>query len=93
MFNQRKGKDLETKANLRNWEREIDEIYEKAATVLDFEERKKYYDHYQEIVREYNPFIYIYSNLRVIVIRKKFKNIDPTPLGGVLHNLEEIYAE
>ncbi len=92
MFNQRKGKDLLTKADLRDWERELDEIYEKGATVLDFEQRKQYYDRYQEIVWEYNPLIYIYSNLRIIAVRNKFKNVAPTPLGGALHNPEEIYV-
>lgn len=93
MFNQRKGDDLLNKTNLRDWEQELDLIYEKASTVIDFEKRKKYYDRYQEIVWEYNPFIYIYSNLRIFAIRKKFGNIDPTPLGGVLHNIEEIYIK
>lgn len=91
MFNQRKGKDLETKADLRDWEKELDEIFEKGATVLDFKERKQYYDRYQEVVYEKNPFIYIYSGLRVYAVRKKLGNINPTPLGGVLHNLEEVY--
>lgn len=91
MFNQRKG--TETDDELREWETELDEIYEKAATTLDFEERKKYYDRYQEIVYEYNPFIYIYSGLRVFAIREKFGNLNPTPLGGPLHNVEEIYIK
>lgn len=92
MFNQRHGKDLETKADLRDWEAELDEIFEKGATILEFEERKPYYDRYQEIVYEQNPFIYIYSGLRVIAVRDKLDNMNPTPLGGVLHNLEEIYV-
>jgi len=91
MFNQRKGEDLINQTNIRDWEQELDEIFEKGSTVIDFEERKEYYDRYQEIVWEYNPLIYIYSNLRIIAIREKFQNIDPTPLGGVLHNIEEIY--
>jgi peptide/nickel transport system substrate-binding protein len=92
-FNQRKGKDLQTKADLRDWEAELDDLFEKGASVIEFEKRKPYYDRYQEIVYEQNPFIYLYSGLRVIAIRKKFGNINPTPLGGVLHNLEEVYVE
>ncbi len=93
MFDMRKGKDLETKADLRHWEEELDEIYEKGASVMDFEERKEYYERYQEIAWEYNPFIYIYSGLRVFAVRDCFGNINPTPLGGVLHNLEEVYVK
>ncbi len=92
MFNQRRGEDLKTNADLRDWEKELDEIFEKASTVIDFEERKAYYDRYQEIVWEYNPFIYIYSGLRIIAVREKFGNLDPIPLGGALHNPEEIYV-
>ncbi len=93
MFNQRKGQDIIDKTDLREWEKELDEIYEKAAITLDFEDRKKYYDRYQEIVYEYNPFIYIYSGLRVYAIRNRFCNLNPTALGGPLHNLEEIYVK
>lgn len=93
MFNQRKGADLETQADLRDWEKEIDEIFEKGAKVIDFKDRKKIYDRYQEIAYEKVPFIYLYSGLRIYAVRDKFGNISPTPLGGVLHNLEEIYIK
>ena len=39
------------------------------------------------------PIIYLYSPIRITAIRKKFKNVFPTPLGGLIHNLEEIYIE
>lgn len=93
MFNQRKGSDLETKADLRDWEREIDDIFEKGAKVIEFKDRKKIYDRYQEIAYKKVPFIYLYSGLRIYAVRDKFGNISPTPLGGVLHNLEEIYIK
>lgn len=93
MFNLRKGKDKETKADLRPWEAELDEIYELGAQELDFEKRKKIYDRYQEIVYEQRPFVYLYSGLSIIAVRTKFGNINPTPLSGVLHNLEEIYIK
>ena len=35
--------------------------------------------------------IYIYSPVIINAIRRKFKNIYPTSLGGVTHNIEEIY--
>ena len=91
MFNMRKqnevGKDI------LPWESEIDTLFEKGATALSFEERKKYYDRYQEIIYNEKPMIYLYSPLRITAIRNKFKNIYPTTLGGVIHNLEEIYID
>jgi len=31
--------------------------------------------------------------LRITAIRNKFKNVYPTSLGGVTHNIEEIYID
>ena len=58
---------------------------------MTFDERKKYYDLYQEIIYKEKPMIYLYSPLRIMAIRNKFKNVYPTSLGGVIHNIEEIY--
>ena len=73
------------------WEKELDEIFEKGALKLTFEERKPIYDRYQEIISRENPLIYLYSPTRITAIRKKFGNIFPTPLSGLLYNLEEIH--
>jgi len=93
MFNQRKGTDLIETKDILPWEKEIDTIFEEGAKTVDFNKRKQFYDRYQEIVWENNPFIYIYSPLRVYAVRNKFGNLNPTPLGGVTHNLEEIYVK
>jgi len=93
MFNQRKGADLIHPKDVLPWEKEIDTIFEEGAKTVDFNKRKPFYDRYQEIVWENNPFIYIYSPLRVYAVRKKFGNLNPTPLGGLTHNLEEIYVK
>ncbi len=91
MFNQRLEKDLNSKRY--PWETEIDELFKRGALALKFEDRKKYYDKYQEIAYEQKPFIYIYSPIRTVAVRNKFKNIFPSTLGGVTHNIEEIYQE
>ena len=82
-----------SKQSISEWELKLNDIFEKAALELDFEKRKILYDEYQKIVYEQKPIIYLYSPLRITAIRDKFKNIYPTPLGDVLHNLEEIYIE
>ena len=58
-----------------------------------FENRKKIYDEYQQIVYDKAPFIYLYTPLNIYAVRTKFKNLDPTALGGVIHNIEEIYIK
>ena len=37
--------------------------------------------------------IYLYSPVRIIAIRKKFKNVYPSPLNGIGYNIEEIYVD
>ena len=93
MFNLRQGKDAQTKADLRDWENSLDKLFAKGATILDFNERRKIYDEYQQIVYDNRPFIYLYTPLNIYAVRTKFKNLSPTALGGVLHNLEEIFLE
>lgn len=76
-----------------SWEKEIDNIFEKASLELNYDKRKILYDKYQQIVYEQDPLIYLFSPLRINAIRTKFKNIFPTELGGITHNIEEIYIE
>ena len=66
---------------------------EQGALVINFDERKKYYDEYQNIVYDEKPFIYLYSPIRISAIRKKFGNIYPSELSGITYNLEEIYIK
>lgn len=76
-----------------DWEKQLDVIFEEAAKTLDNKQRKKYYDKYQQIVYDEKPMIYLYSPVSMVAARNKFGNIDPTPLGGTTHNLEEIYIK
>lgn len=89
MFNQRTPK--EGKTGILPWEKEIDYYFTQGALATKFEDRKKYYDKYQEIVYDQKPFVYIYSPVRIVALRNKFKNIYPSSLGGITHNIEEIY--
>ena len=89
MFNQRNPQ--EGKAKILPWEKELDYLYTQGALATKFEDRKKYYDKYQEIVYKEKPMIYIYSPIRIVALRNKFKNIYPSSLGGITHNIEEIY--
>jgi len=91
LFNQRKAND--TKDDRLLWEKELDEIFNSGALELNPKARKAIYDRYQEIMYEQVPIIYLYSGLRISAIRNRFGNIHPTVLGGILHNLEEIYVK
>ena len=89
IFNQRLEKDLNSKRY--PFEERIDYLYTQGALATKFEDRKRYYDEYQAIVYDEKPLIYIYSPIIIVALRDKFKNIYPTNLGGVTHNIEEIY--
>lgn len=91
VFNMRKA--TEDNKQLFDWEKRLNELFDKASLELDFNKRKKLYEDYQELIYNTKPIIYLYSPIRISAIRKKFGNIHPTPLGGVLHNLEEIYIK
>ena len=91
LFNQRLPQDRYS--DKFEWEERLDEIFDKGALKNDFNARKKLYDEYQSIVYNQRPIIYLYSPIRITAIRKKFKNIYPTPLAGIIYNLDEIYVE
>lgn len=91
MFNQRpQGYCIDDRLS---WEKELDEIFREGALKLTFEERKLLYDRYQTIIYDQKPIIYLYSPIRITAIRKKFKNIYPTALSGLIYNLDEIYVD
>ena len=91
LFNQRpNGYSVDDRLN---WEKELDEIFREGALKLTYEERKPLYDRYQTIIYNQKPIIYLYSPIRITAIRKKFKNIFPTSLSGLIYNLDEVYID
>ena len=42
---------------------------------------------------EEKPVIFLYSPTRITAIRKKFENVFPSPLSGLLYNLDELYIK
>ena len=75
------------------WEAEVDDIFARASTLTDRAERKKLYDRWQALAAENLPFIYTVTPAVLVAVRNKFGNLCPTPLGGVFHNIEEIYVK
>ena len=90
LFNERP----DGKANGRlPWEVKLDKIIDEASLKIKFQDRKKFYDEYQQIIYDEKPVVYLYSSIRIIAIRKKFGNIFPSPLSGVAYNLDEIFIK
>jgi peptide/nickel transport system substrate-binding protein len=81
IFDLRDGAEL----NLpRDWEKRIDRLFEQGVQSLDFKERKKTYDEFQEIVYEYNPFIYLASPKIMRAINNDIQGIKMTKYEGIL---------
>lgn len=81
----------------RDWEKKIDELFDKAATTLDEKERTKYFHEYQKVVYDNVPFIYLYNSYALTAVPNNIGNYSPSPLVvrypplRTMHNIEEIY--
>ena len=92
LFNQRSQNDI-AGVPPYPFEKRINELFDKASLCLNFKDRKKYYDEYQQIVYNEAPIIYLYSPIRIYAIRRKIKNLYPSTLSGLTYNMDELYIE
>jgi len=60
---------------------EADEMLEKGRSTFDQKERKKYYDRFQEILAEDQPYTFLYVPEALVIIHKRFRGIKPAPIG------------
>jgi len=76
-----------------SWEAELDSLVEAGVTTADTAARKRAYDRLQAVVHEQQPFIYLGHPEAMTAFRNGFGNVDPTPLGGALHNIDRIFRK
>ncbi len=93
IFNKRTNNDLKSTDKLLPFELELEHIFNAGALELNFEKRKQIYNRYQEIIADENPLIYLYAPLNISAVRKKVKNVYPTVISGLIHNMSEIYID
>jgi peptide/nickel transport system substrate-binding protein len=72
------------------WEKQISDLYIKAAQELDEPKRKALYVEAQKLVQENLPFIHLVGQYSMSAVRNKLENVKYTALGGVLWNLNEL---
>jgi len=77
----------------RDWELEIDKLFDLGVQSFDFEQRKKIYDRFQEIVFQQNPMIYIASAKNFSAVSDKIAGARPSKYKGVLPYLHEVYIK
>ena len=88
MFNQKK--DGLQGRQVTDWEKQIGDLYIKAARELDVAKRKEIYKQVQAIVAEQVPFIYLVNPLSLGALRNDIYPIEYSALGKGLWNLEEL---
>jgi peptide/nickel transport system substrate-binding protein len=76
------GKKGKKGTTFEPWEKDVLDIYEKAAKEFDFEKRKQLYWKSQEIVADNLPFLYTVNSLSLVTYRQNLGNIFPTIHGG-----------
>ncbi|MBD3263756.1 MAG: peptide-binding protein [Candidatus Omnitrophica bacterium] len=70
---------------------EVDELLERGRRIFDIEKRKKIYYRMQEILAEEQPYIFLYVPDNLPIIHKRFKGIEPAPIG-IGYNIEEWFV-
>ena len=70
---------------------EVDEMLEKGRSTFDQKERKKYYDRFQELLAEDQPYTFLYVPEALVIVNKRFHGIEPAPLG-LEHNFIKWYV-
>ena len=58
-----------------------DEMLEKGRSTFNQSLRKKYYDRFQEIIAEDQPYTFLYVPEELIIISNRFRGIEPAPIG------------
>lgn len=67
---------------------EVDMLLEKARSTAVRAERKKYYDRFQEILHEEQPYLFLYVPYALPMVQKRFQGIEPA-ISGITHNMEK----
>jgi peptide/nickel transport system substrate-binding protein len=84
--------DLHRDSPATPWEAEVDASMRKQLTDRTFEERKKEFDHVQEILAENHPLIFLVSPHVLVAAKTSLGNFHPAVLDPVdLWNVEEFF--
>ena len=83
------GKPLEGRV-VSDWEREIGDLFVKAARELDLEKRKAIYAEIQQLVSEKVPFIYLVNPYAMAAVRNNIEGVEYSALGGAFWNMDEL---
>ena len=85
-------KIAETQLNFITYQNpEVDRLLDLGASTYDRNERKKYYDRFQEIIAEDQPYTFLYVGDSLPIVSSRFKEIKPAP-AGIGYNFIDWYV-
>lgn len=70
---------------------EVDRLLELGVSTYNREERKKYYDEFQSIIAEDQPYTFLFVPYSLPIISSRFHGIQPAPIG-ISYNFTEWYV-
>ncbi|MBM4327395.1 MAG: peptide-binding protein [Deltaproteobacteria bacterium] len=71
--------------------KEVDWLLEQGVKTYDRAERKKFYDKFQEIIAEDQPYTFLWFGYSLPIISARFHGIKPAPIG-IGYNFERWYV-
>lgn len=72
----------ESELNFINYQNpEVDQLLDLGAATYDKKERKEYYDKFQEIIAEEQPYTFLFVQYALPIINSRFHGIEPAPIG------------
>jgi peptide/nickel transport system substrate-binding protein len=75
------------------WEAQIDRYFDLAASTIDQNRRRAYYNQYQEIIAEQVPVVYTAIPNAYVAVRNRFGNIKFTAFGGPFWNFPVVFIK
>lgn len=73
------------------WEAEVDRMFDQAATTLDQNRRRQYYNRFQEIIAEQQPFVFFVNVQLQVAVRNTLANVSPSAFGGATWDIDRIF--
>jgi len=70
---------------------EVDDLLERGRRTFDQQQRKAYYDRFQEILAEEQPYTFLYIPEALPAVAKRFRGIEPAP-AGIRYNFNHWYV-
>ncbi len=70
---------------------EVDRLLEEGRRVFEQQKRKVYYDRFQEILAEEQPYTFLYVGEALPAVSKRFRGVEPAP-AGIRYNFNQWFV-